>query len=413
MEVKIKLDKNLFPKLFEISDDLESKILFLLNIGYQNVFSSQSESNIIDNVNNICRKYKDDILNGIDSKNENINLRLEDIKNNVKSDELIETLDKLFGIKNTSQKKGEMTEDLIFNIINEKYKNYSLNETRKMAHSGDGELMSPSGLRCLLEFKNYTSSVNKDEVDKFKFDLKFRGINFGLFISLQTGICFKNSIDYEVFEHDNEKFHIIYISKLVDDINKLDCGILLLENLYKINFKDNYDVKIKEIKKLIYDNVNEIELIIKETKNLRNDYCEIEKNIKSNFDNFYTKFRAYENDLTIKVQKIWKSLFEDLENVQSNFMDIKVSILEEVTKKNKCYMILSRLFDILESENVNVNKCDNDINLVKNRKNIGTLKILKDKLNINLENKISIILKHNDEKLDSNFEFISFVIKKL
>lgn len=413
MEVKIKLDKELFPKLFEINDDLESKILFLLNIGYQNVFSSQSESNIIDNVNNICRKYKDDILNGIDSKNENINLRLEDIKNNVKSDELIETLDKLFGIKNTSQKKGEMTEDLIFNIINEKYKNYSLNETRKIAHSGDGELMSPSGLRCLLEFKNYTNSVNKDEVDKFKYDLKFRDIKFGLFISLQTGICFKNSIDYEVFEHENEKYHIIYISKLVDDINKLDCGILLLENLYKINFKDNYDVKVKEIKKLIYDNINEIELIIKETKNLRNEYCEIEKNIKLNFDNFYTKFRSYENDLTIKVQKIWKNLFEDLDNVQFNFMDIKTNILEEVTKKSKCYMILSRLFDILENENINVNRCDNDINLVKNRKNIGTLKIMKDKLNINLENKISIILKQNDERLDSNFEFISFVVKKL
>ena len=81
MEVKIKLDKNLFPKLFEIEEDLESKILFLINIGYQNVFSSQSELGLIDNVNNICRKYKDDILNGIDSKNENIKLRLDEMKN--------------------------------------------------------------------------------------------------------------------------------------------------------------------------------------------------------------------------------------------------------------------------------------------------------------------------------------------
>ena len=70
---------------------------------------------MIDNVNNICRKYKDDILNGIDLKNENIKLRLDEIKANVKSEELIDTLDKLFGVRNTSSKKGAISEDYVFN----------------------------------------------------------------------------------------------------------------------------------------------------------------------------------------------------------------------------------------------------------------------------------------------------------
>ena len=413
MEVKIKLDKELFPKLFEIEDDLESKIMFLLNIGYQNVFSSKSEINLIDNVNNICRRYKDDILNGIDLKNENINLRLDDIKSNVKSEELLNTLDKLFGIRNTSSKKGEISEDLVFNFINENYRNYTLNETRKIAHSGDAELISPTGLKCLLEIKNYTSSVNKDEVDKLKYDLKFKNIKFGLFVSLQTNICFKNSIDYETFEYNNETYHIIFISKLMNDINKLDCGILMLENIFKINFKDNYDLKIKQIKELVYNNINEIEGIIKETEKLRIEYNNMEMVIKSNFDLFYNKFRDYESEMKLKISKIWNNLFNDLGNIECNFIDNKTSIMNEITKKDKCYNILGKLFDILNKNNINVNKNNNEIKLIKKRDVIGNIKKTKDKINIQFENNISLVLKSNDKKIDSNFEFIDFLVKNL
>lgn len=412
MEVKIKLEKDLFPKLFEISENLESKIIFLLNIGYQNVFSSKSEMNMIDNVNNICRKYKDDILNGIDLKNENIKLRLDEIKANVKSEELIDTLDKLFGVRNTSSKKGAISEDYVFNLFNEKYKNYSLDETRKISHSADGELTSPSGLRCLLEVKNYTSSVNKDEVDKFKYDLKYKNIKFGLFISLQTAICFKNNIDYESFEHNNETYHIVYISKLIEDVNKLDCGMLMLENLYKLNFKDNYDIKIKQIKQLIYENLNEIENIIKQTEKLREEYSSMESIIKSNFDNFYNKFRSYECDMRNKIQKIWSNLFEDLGNIESNFIDSKTSILNDLSDKDKCFNILSNLFDLLSKNKINVVKNENEIIMYKNKNKVGTIKKMKDKVNVSIEN-ISISFKVNDRNLTSNYEFINLLVKKL
>ena len=412
MEVKIKLEKDLFPKLFEISENLESKIIFLLNIGYQNVFSSKSEMNMIDNVNNICRKYKDDILNGIDLKNENIKLRLDEIKANVKSEELIDTLDKLFGVRNTSSKKGAISEDYVFNLFNEKYKNYSLDETRKISHSADGELTSPSGLRCLLEVKNYTSSVNKDEVDKFKYDLKYKNIKFGLFISLQTAICFKNNIDYESFEHNNETYHIVYISKLIEDVNKLDCGMLMLENLYKLNFKDNYDIKIKQIKQLIYENLNEIENIIKQTEKLREEYSSMESIIKSNFDNFYNKFRSYECDMRNKIQKIWNNLFEDLGNIECNFIDSKTSILNDLSDKDKCFNILSNLFDLLSRNKINVVKNENEIIMYKNKNKVGTIKKMKDKVNVSIEN-ISISFKVNDRNLTSNYEFIDLLVKKL
>ena len=84
MIINIDIDESLFPKLLEIEKDkLDSTIKFLLNIGYQNVFSSVNERNLIDNMNNICRKFKDEIISGVDSKNTNIQNRIELLQNNL------------------------------------------------------------------------------------------------------------------------------------------------------------------------------------------------------------------------------------------------------------------------------------------------------------------------------------------
>ena len=50
---------------------------------------------------------------------------------------------------------------------------------------------------------------------------------------------------------------------------KLDC-ILLLESLYKINKKDNIDLKIDQIKNVIYH--QELDCLLDKTSQLRSDY---------------------------------------------------------------------------------------------------------------------------------------------
>ena len=51
MEVKINLSKLQYPKLFEIDENkLDETIHRLLTIGYQTVFSSVNEKNLIQNV---------------------------------------------------------------------------------------------------------------------------------------------------------------------------------------------------------------------------------------------------------------------------------------------------------------------------------------------------------------------------
>tara|TARA_Y100000385_G_C12660773_1_gene453648 strand:+ start:90 stop:434 length:345 start_codon:yes stop_codon:yes gene_type:complete len=113
MIVNLNINEQLFPKLLELKEDkLHDTLLFLLNIGYQNVFSSVNEKNLIKNMDDTCRKFKDEIILGVDSKNEIIKDRIQNLQTNVnnldintKIDEFSTILEKLFGITSSSSKK--------------------------------------------------------------------------------------------------------------------------------------------------------------------------------------------------------------------------------------------------------------------------------------------------------------------
>jgi len=270
-------------------------------------------------------------------------------------------------------------------------------------------------MKCLVEIKNYSNTVNKDEIEKFKYDLKYTNNTLGIFLSLKTGIVGKKCIDYEVFKSNDTNYHIIYISRLMDDINKLDCGFLLLENLNNIIKKDNVELKVDQIKNMIYNNFTELEGLIDKTANLRDNYNNLEKNIRSNLDIYYNNLREYELDLKEKMQKVWSNLFNDLKEIDTNFVDEKDSILIEYSK-DKCILILSKLFDILNCNNVNV-KTDgesNKYNLYRSNKVIGYIKKMKGKISFFInEINLTIILSEKDDNVDKNLEFIHLSLLNL
>ena len=53
----------------------------------------------------------------------------------------------------------------------------------KTPHSGDAWLHLPDKKIIMLESKNYTTRVNKDEVEKMESDMKTNHIRFGIFVS--------------------------------------------------------------------------------------------------------------------------------------------------------------------------------------------------------------------------------------
>lgn len=409
MKVTINLDKNIFPKLYDYKgDELNNIILNLLNIGYQNVYSSINEKKLITNIDNSFRKYKDDIIFDINNNNNNIKDKISLLESNLnnldvdnKLNEFSNIINKLFGINNNSCKKGDISEKLIYDIISQKFKNYNYEKKSHIAHHADGELTSSTGFKSLVEIKNYNHVVNKDELDKFKYDLKYTNNTFGIFLSLQSGIVGKNIIDYEIYDNN---IHIIYISKLMDDINKLDYGIILSEILFNMNSSLSNDIKVDVITSKIKNKFNELDIILKKTVNLRAEYDKLELNIKSNLNMFYSSLRNYEIELKLKMDDIWYELINDL---SKNYVDMKDKLLLEMNKKDKCYKIMEKLFDILEKNSINIRSNNNDILMIKD-KEIGIIKKMKDKVVINIDN-INITFKGGDS-LD--FEFFELLIKK-
>ena len=405
MKVTINLDKNIFPKLFDYKgDELNNIILNLLNIGYQNVYSSINEKKLITNIDNSFRRYKDDIIldnNNIKDKISLLESNLNNLNVDNKLNEFSNIINKLFGISNNSCKKGDISEKLIYDIISQKFKNYNYEKKSHIAHHADGELSSSTGFKSLVEIKNYNHVVNKDELEKFKYDLKYTNNNFGIFLSLQSGIVGKNLIDYEIYE---DNIHIIYISKLMDDINKLDYGIILSEILFKMNSTLSNDIKLDQITSKIKTKFNELDIILKKTVNLRVEYDKLELNIKSNLNMFYSCLRNYEMELKLKMDDIWRELINDL---SKDYVDMKDKLLLEMSKKDKCYKIMERLFDILERHNINIRSDENEIIMMRDKR-IGMIKKMKDKVVVSIDN-INITFKGGD---NSDYEFLELLLKK-
>ena len=380
----MKFDINLehYPKL-KNNNDIERTINYLLLIGYNHVYINE-QTNLVEQISNRIKN---------------------DINCNEKFTEIDEHINKLFGLSSSSNKKGEVSENIIYELINNNYKDYCYDKKRTIAHNADGELNSPSGLKSLVEIKNYEVNVNKDEVKKFKNDLINTNINFGLFISIKSNIIGYKYFDYETFIHNQKEYHIIYISKIYENDNLLNCAIMLLEKIYSL--KSNTNIKSYQFSN-IKEHLKELNNIFDKTKDLHDKLLNLENVIKSSFNDFYQNFRKYEIDLNNQFNIIWTNIEEDIETVYFNNSDNKESILSKFSE-DKCLIIMSRLFELLNDYDIIIE--DNIWNVIKNTKHIATIKKFKDKLNIDFNNSIKISL--DKKNLDTNLIIISNILNSI
>ena len=87
--------------------------------------------------------------------------------------------------------------------------------------------------------------------------------------------------------------------------------------------------------------------------------------------------------------------------------DMKDKLLLEISKKDKCYKIMERLFDILDRHNINIKSDENEIIMMRDKR-IGMIKKMKDKVVVSIDN-INITFKGNE---NSDYEFLELLLKK-
>jgi len=354
--LNIKIDTKDFPELQKLKDskNIENLMQTIFRLGYNTYFNS---------ISNNLEYYtvKDDLIN-------TLNTTIQPLNDLTKS---------LYGL-NQSTKKGDITEALMEDIIKIQLPEYNYDIKRGIAHNADGELTSPSGLKALVEIKNYNSTVPEDEVDKFKYDLSFRNIKYGLFISTKSGIQYQKPFSYERYDKDGQTYHIVYVSKVFEEQHKIYTGILLLENIFKF-IKTN---ECNSLDKTVLKNLRKIEKIIEEFSKIKNRYLEMEMSIKKSLDDYYGVIREAEYKMKEQFNDIWDSIVDEENQL------IKYSMKEELVSNvgKKVQNILDKTLSKFNDNFKFVLNEDGNINIFYKMKSICIIVVYKLKIVVRFMN---------------------------
>lgn len=413
-----KIDLEKYPNLKTVKkDELNNYIEKIFDYGYKLLHPEITEKAL--QKEQIEQMSKQEILNSINFLRSDIcEMDLQD-----KLDNLSGVLEKFLGLSQNSNKKGEITEDIIYQLFNAKYKDLSYEKTRDIPHSGDGILTFPiknssilqeDKLKVMVEIKNYTATVKKEEVDKFKYDLKYNNINYGLFISLKSSIQGYAQLDYEKMIHDNQEYNMIYISHIDADTTKIDSALLVLQKLYEI---EGYSKKkdIDWIHKQINTYFKELVNLSEKTTLLKDNFVEMESNIKNSLNDHYKILRDYQYDINKQINNVWDKINDDFGKAKENIInqDQMYVILNQYSE-DKCYSMLARIFDILFQNGIVLSESQEDRwDLIWQDSKTGDMKKTKNKLAINLINpQLSFnFIRNND--YDDNLKFLNIVLNSL
>ena len=160
IEINLTLSKTEYPILFQLKKkEMEKIVNKIFNLGYSILYPKP-------NINDRSFEHKE-IVEKIESLRDNFNNP--DLNDKISS--LETSLERLIGLSNSSMKKGELAEYILENIFIQRYGDISYKNTNHIPHSGDAWLTLYNDKIVMLESKNYTSVVNKDEVIKMQNDM--------------------------------------------------------------------------------------------------------------------------------------------------------------------------------------------------------------------------------------------------
>ena len=380
--LKINLDN--YPLLNNIKEDLRQQII-------QNIFDTGYNIHF-------PQINKNDITNN----NEILNLEISN-----KLDNLESSLSKLIGISSNSAKKGEMAELILEKLINDRYGDIKFENKSQIPHSGDAWLYLPDDKIIMLESKNYTNTVNKDEVIKLESDMITHNIKWAIMVSFNSMIQGMKELDFHTFIHNNETYSIIIICNLSNDYHKLDIGLQIIRKLMlKTSENENFPWIIKDITQ----NLNELNDVMKRNYLLRDSYYLLEKDIQKILSNYHVQLRDYQYELEQSINKIIDKIKSTTNKSIVINQDIKYDDIIEKYQTKKTFPIINRLIDLCHNKNWELKNEENDNWMIKNKQEIiGYVKIQIKKIIVNI-NDISFIFNlGNDKEIKQNLDLMSFL----
>jgi uncharacterized protein (DUF1499 family) len=215
----------------------------------------------------------------IDDKMNTINNNIENIKSihttsNEKQIEIDKRVSEILKKFDSSNKKGNMSEMLLYNIIKTIYPENQLKIVNTTKETGDILLSRDNKTIIIIENKEYTQDVKQTEVDKFIRDINSQNCS-GIFISQKSSIVYKK--DFEIAFYGNNIG--IYIGNANNDINMIKIAIDIIDNIKPFLKEKDCELENMEEDNIILS-VEELEIINNEYNLFMNQKIQHLKSIK-------------------------------------------------------------------------------------------------------------------------------------
>lgn len=159
----------------------------------------------------------------------------------------------------TTVATGIIGEEYLFTILNDNFKN--VRDWHDKAKMGDYIIDET----LLVEVKNYTNSVPKKEIEKFKRDLGETEMSAGIFISLNSPISnMKSNFKLTTHTINGSEIPVIYLSS-----NDETIIILSINTLLAMSRKTNPETSKKYDDEVIKERIKKIEMVMGELVNMK------------------------------------------------------------------------------------------------------------------------------------------------
>ena len=401
IDVILRLDDTEYPLLNNFKKKKLDKFLMkIFKTGYQIHFPSQNKieqqveyNELIERIETIKDEIKDEINNS----------EIGDKINSLES-----SLTKLIGLSSNSCKKGNLAENVLEEIFSQRYGDIQFERKSSVAHSGDAWLYLPNNKIIMIESKNYTTIVNKDEIIKIQSDMINHHINWGILTSFNSGIQGMKELDFHTFSHNNETYFIIMISNLSNDIHKLDLGLQIVRKL--IVSIDN----LPEFPWVVNDittSLNELNLIIQKNYFLRDAYYNMERDIQKSLSGFHINLRNFQYEIELKINEIINKIKSNMTTSIDINNNINYQEILDKYQNKKILPIIVRLIDVAQSKKwcINYDNTLGEWKISNQFVEICNVKIQQKKAIINIPtNEVSITLNiGKDKENNKNLEIIS------
>jgi hypothetical protein len=226
----------------------------ILNISNNNEKDIKSLSRDIELITNKSFTEIKEYFNNFNDKNsfsiQQITSGLANDLTNIKSciDDTKNTINNMFQNKNSSD-KGKLSENRLETQLSIQFPTYTIDRTSVSGHSGDFILKTKYKPDILIENKDYSVNVNKEEINKFHRDIKENNI-CGILISQNSGISNKNDFSIDIVDGNI----LMYIHNCKYDMEKVKHAIDIIYSLYDYVSK-NKNINKNNIEDTTYQNI--------------------------------------------------------------------------------------------------------------------------------------------------------------